>query len=199
MKIIKKAFRVWVKDLSESFYYDDIVGYGNTPGEAKSDAWANSELKYADKLYGGGDVTFLDLKAKRFKEEDIVEYESDGVIREVKRYEIERLEWMKGRDSEALKLTTENPDSLFLVYNGSYGSYWGSSRCDYTSKRYLAGKYSGEEAYKIVKGSDFARREVVELLDAAKINLEINEKIDKLSKEKERLVAEIETLKSKLL
>ena len=195
MKIIKKAYRVRVKDLSEPWYYDEIVGHGNTPGEAKSDAWANSELKYAEKLYGGGDVTFLDLKAKRAKQYDVVEFEGD----EVKRYEVERLEGMRNRDEESLKLVTENPDSLFLVYNGSYGSYWGSNRRGYTSKRYLAGKYSGEEAYKIVKGSDFARREVVELLDPAKINLEITKEVYKLQEQSDRLQEDIKKLKSNLL
>lgn len=199
MKIIKKAYQVWAKDLSEPYYYNEIVGYGNTPGEAKSDAWNNSELKYADKLYGGGDVTFLDLKVKRFKEEDIVEYETEGQIREIQRYQIEKLEWMKNRDEDSLRLVTENPDSLFLVYNGSYGTYWGSNHCGYTSKRYLAGRYSGEEAYKIVKGSSFERKETLELFDAAKINLEITEKVDKLLKEQSQLETEIEALRNKLL
>lgn len=193
--IIKKAYQVWAKDLSEPFYYNEIVGYGNTPGEAKSDAWNNSDLKYADKLYGGGDVTFLDLKVKRVKEYDVVEFEG----KEVKRYEIEKLEWMRNRDEESLKLTTENPDSLFLVYNASYGSYWGSNNCGYTSKRYMAGRYSGEEAYKIVKGSSFERKETLELFDAAKINLEVWKEINSLKDQRQKLDLDVNKLMSKLV
>jgi len=58
-------------------------------------------------------------------------------------------------------MVEENPDGYAVVRNGSYGSYWGPNRCGYSTSIFFAGLYPIEEAYDIVRGSDYSRQEIM--------------------------------------
>ena len=145
-QIIKKAWQITAKDLKEPWHYDDIVVMANTRGEARSKGL--SELIY---LCAEKDVSYLedstllytDILATRYKESDIILYED----KQIKRYQLENYLWQKERDENALQLTITNPDDLAVVYNASYGSYWGANRSGYSDSIIFAGKYSTQEAY----------------------------------------------------
>lgn len=184
--LVKKAWKISAKDLSEPWHYDDVIVLANTRGEARS-------LGLSELIYQGAekDVAYLqdsslkyvDIIATREKESDVILYED----KKIKRYLLKNYLWQKERDENALQLTITNPDDLAVVYNGSYGSYWGANRSGYSDSIIFAGKYSTQEAYDIVRGSDYGRQETVRLLDVVELNNDIDSQIATKQKEIDRL------------
>lgn len=182
---IQKAYRLTVKNLviDEPWYYDNIIVYAESPGEAKVKGICEFELgqveDYSKRNYNGEflrDITYLDVRARRIKSEDKILYEDKWRTRE----EIGRKEWEKQRDEEAKQLWKSNPDGIAVVWAGCYKSFWGANHSGYYVKLENAGKYSTKEAYEIVKGSEYSRQETVILLDIDKYNSELEKKIEKL-------------------
>lgn len=182
---IQKAFKLSVKNLviDEPWHYEDIVVYADSHGEAKVKGFSEFEYgevqDYSQKNYKGEylrDITFLDIRARRIKKLDKVLYKDRWETRE----RISQLEWQDKRDEEAKVLWENNPDGIAVVWAGCYNSYWGANHSGYWSTLEGAGKYSMEEAYKIVKGSCYSRQEKVILLDKEKYNAELKEKAEKL-------------------
>jgi hypothetical protein len=185
-QLIKKSWKISAKNLSEPWNYDDITVLADTRGEARSKGL--SELIYlcAEKSVNcleDSTLYYTDIIATRYKERDIILYEG----REIKRYQLKNYLWQKERDENALQLTITNPDALAAVYNGSYGSFWGANRSGYSDSIIFAGKYSTQEAYNIVKGSDYSRQETVRLLDIEELNKNIDSQITTKQKEIDRL------------
>jgi hypothetical protein len=193
MEIVRKGWVISAKDIDEAYVYEKIYVHATTRDKAK--ALGFKEMQYLN-IYveskekewnssGTRDVEYTDVIARRCKEEDTYLYD----CQEKTKKEIERLEWSKNRDSNAQKLSEEFPDKLAIVYNGSYGQYWGANRSGYSSSIVFAGKYSTEEAYDIVKGSCYSRQETVKLLDILQYNSDIDKEVEKLHKEIDRLIS----------
>lgn len=182
---IKKAFKLTVKDMviDEPWHYDDIIVYADSHGEAKSKGAHEFEYgkieDYSQRNYKGEpyrDIEFTDIRARRIKKKDKVLFEDKWVSKE----RLDQIKWERQRDEDAKQLWINNPDGIAVVWAGCYNSYWGSNHSGYSSKIENAGKYSTEEAYSIVKNSDYSRQEKVILLDVNKYNSELEKQIEKL-------------------
>lgn len=179
--ILSKAWKITVDDLKEPWYYDDVTVVAETRGEAKTKGLNEMFHLCAEKL-DGTDVCFTDIKARRYKLDDIIEYRGEKMTRS----RMSELLWQEGRDSKAKELIDNNPGKLFIVWAGVYNSYWGSNHSGYSSDILFAGKYTGEEAYKIVRGSSKGRDEHVRLLPDD-FNYRIDKEINQYKEKIERL------------
>jgi hypothetical protein len=185
--ILKKAWKITAKDLFEPWYYDEIIVLAETRGEARSKGL--SELIYqgatidAIHKYQDNEIKYIDVIATRDKYSDVILYEG----KELRRRDLKSYLWCKERDESARLLTISNPQDLAVVYAGCYGQYWGANHSGYSSNISFAGKYTTEEAYKIVRGSSYDRQEAVRLLDIKQFNSEIDLKISAKETEIERL------------
>lgn len=190
--MIQKAFKLTVDDLTgEYWYYDDIIVYAETHGEAKSKGlveFDGAEVEDYKAFRDRRDVKFTDIKARRIKKYDKTLYEGKLLTQE----EIKSKEWEKNRDEEARLIWENNPQGIAVVWAECYGSYWGFNKCGYSSTLENAGKYSTKEAYEIVKGNCHSRGEKVILIDKEDYNKKIEDKITELS---ERYLKELEDLK----
>ena len=181
----QKAFKLELKNMvaDEPWNYDDIIVYADSHGEAKSKGlykFEGCEVEdYSQTNYKGEfkrDYTFMDIRARRVKKLDKILYKDRWETRE----RVIQLEWQDKRDEEARLIWKQNPDGVAIVWAGCYNSYWGANHAGYRTKIEDAGKYSTEEAYKIVKDSDYSRQEKVILLDKEKYNKELEQKIKQL-------------------
>lgn len=173
---MNKAWQITVDDLSEPWYYQDIIVYAETGDKAKSIAWKENRSGICDaelSMYTR-EVRYTDLRAHRVKELDKIEWEGKQVTKE----RFKELTWMKERDEDSEKLWKENPEATAVVMKGS--SYWGHNRCGYSSTLKNAGLYSTQEAYGIVRGSDYNRQETMRLCSKEEINNYIESEIEKL-------------------
>ena len=178
---MNKAWQITVSDLSEPWYYQDIIVYAETGDKAKAIAWKEdlSNIRDAEFLYFTRGVRYTDLRAHRIKELDKVEWKGSFVSKS----RLGELKWVENRDEQAKKLAEEFPDKTAVVWNGSYSSYWGANRSGYSSTLKGAGLYTTQEAYDIVKGSCFSRKETVRLCSKEEVNKEIDSEIAKLKGE----------------
>lgn len=186
-QIIKKAWKISVKDLSEPWYFEDVVVIADNRGEARSKGLTEMRnlgaTKLVDYKYDDTEVYYTDIIAHRVKDYDTILFEG----KEMKRHAIEKHIWCRERDQKALDLTVSNPNDLAVVWAGCYGSYWGSGRSGYSDDIIFAGKYDVKEAYEIVRGSSYDRQETVRLLNVAEFNANINTEVIKLQKQIDRL------------
>lgn len=180
---VQKAYKLTVDNLllDEPWSYEAPIVYAKTAGEAKSKGVSHFYDYQVEDMFDYGryrsrDIEFTDIKARRVKRLDKTFYRDRWRTQE----ELEKLEWEDKRDYKAEQLWINNPDGIAVVYNASYGTYWGANRAGYWSKIEDAGKYSTKEAYDIVKGSSYERQETVILLDKDKYNEEVQKKINDL-------------------
>jgi len=174
-----KAYKLTANIENEPWHWSEIIVYANSAGEAKSkglNQFEGAEVFDYRAHDCQRDVKYTDLKARRIPEFDKADY--GGAM--LTKSEIREREWCEKRDLNAFNFTVSNPSDLFLVWAGVYGCYWGANRSGYTSNIELAGKYSAQEAYEIVRGSDYSRQENVVLLSVAEYNKNIDDKIKKL-------------------
>lgn len=191
----KKAWCITVPTAVDVYMSHDseVVVWAETNSKAKSKVWEKN-LNYIKDLEVYSDISeylrsvppsekravkYTDLVVRRDKEWDRVEF--DGKL--VTKQEAERLKWVKDRDEHAIKLTKENPDAMFVVSNGDYGSYWGANRSGYTKYLFKAGRYTAEEALQIVLRSGFSRQETVQIVTPEQVNSLIKQEVDKLQEE----------------
>lgn len=190
--IIKKAYKIKVEDLDEPWHFDDIIEYAETANEARY-ALMKSNIHYDMQIIEGRnymtgrndkrDVEYKDVKARRCNAYDIILYKG----KEVKRYEIGEIDWVEERDNYAYRIVADDPDAICVVRAGCYNQWWGKNHCGYTNYIERAGKYTTQEACKIVIGSDYSRQEVVQVIDESKYNNDIDLKISDLKDEIEEL------------
>lgn len=185
MEIHEKAWVVTALNLSSPWFYNDIVVWANDPSKAKALGFdkllqENAEVCYdlAEGYPSTREVVFTDVRVNRLKAEDKVNYNGVIMTRQGVKHEL----WQKERDAKALKIVEETPDAICVVFNGDYNQYWGSNHSGYSSNILFAGKYTAKEAYDIVHGSSFARKEVVRLLDVELYNKNIKKEIERLGK-----------------
>lgn len=182
-----KAYRATVDNLilEDPHHFEKPVIYAEKASEAKSKVM--KFLKgYSVKDYINGDyrdnysreIKYTDIRVKRVKSLDKVSY--GGKLLTVE--EVRQLKWVEERDAKAKKLADKYPDEIAVVWAGCYGAYWGANRAGYFSSIESAGKYTTKEAYDIVKGNDYSRQEIVELLNVEEYNKKIQEKINELEK-----------------
>lgn len=175
LEIIKKAWKC-TANINELYEIDGgVIEYANVKGNAKIASLSilgDYKLKYSDEY-----VKYIDVKANRCPECDIVLYNDKEVIRKTVNYFIKVAE----RDKELLKLLAENPNAAAYIYCGAYGSYWGPNRCGYTSKG-NAGIYSITEAISLVMGGDLSRYERVEIIPIDEEKNKLKERIKELEK-----------------
>lgn len=186
-QIIKKSWRISIKDLSEPWYFEDVYVNCETRGEARSKGLTEMFNLGAEKIkesrYDSSDIAYTDIIAHRAKDYDTILFEG----KEMKRQAIEKYTWCKERDQKALDLTVSNPNDLAVVWAGCYRGYWGANRSGYSDDIIFAGKYSTKEAYEIVKGSEYARQETVKLLNVEEFNANINTEVIELQQKIDRL------------
>lgn len=189
MEVLEKAWKISAKNLSEPWYFDDVVVIAKTRGEARSKGLSELRQLGAEKLveykYDDSDLYYIDISARRLKDHDIVQFEDI----KGRRFELKSKLWQKERDEKALQLTITNPNDLAVVRAGVYSSYWGANHSGYSSSIVFAGKYSTEEAYKIVKGSSYDRQETVHLVNIDEFNYDIDKQIAEKQKEIDRLIS----------
>ena len=149
MKVIKKAYRVWVHShIGEYPYFkiDDIdFVYAKTISEAKY----NCDL-YNAKNEDGDPAKWIDIKCKRVKEYDKVEYEGYIVNRSQAIYDIED---KKKKDERNKKLESLPENEMFYVqdarnYVGNSVLWWGINDSGYVCDIRKAHKYTKEEIIK---------------------------------------------------
>lgn len=184
--IVMKAWKIAAKDLNEPWHYDDIIVLADTRGEARSKGLsellyqcATKDVRYLE----DNEIYYTDVIATRCKDYDKILFEG----KEIRRRDLEGYLWCKERDENARLLTITHPNDLAIVYAGCYGQYWGANHSGYSSAITFAGRYSTEDAYKIVKGSSYDRRETVKLLDIKQFNAELDLQISAKETEIERL------------
>nr|DAI89626.1 MAG TPA: hypothetical protein [Caudoviricetes sp.] len=187
-QIIKKAWKISIKDLSEPWYFEEVYVNCETRGEARSKGLTEMRNLGAEKLkesrYDSSEINYTDIIAHRVKDYDIILFEGE----EMKRHAIEKHIWCKERDQKALDLTVSNPNDLAVVWAGCYGSYWGANQSGYSDDIIFAGKYKTLEAYEIVRGSDYGRQETARLLNVEEFNSNIDNEVEKLQKQIDRLI-----------
>jgi len=184
-EVIKKAWKISVKDLSEPWYFEDVYVNCETRGEARSKGLQEMLNLGAEKLYkDDGEIVYTDIIAHRSKDYDTILFEG----KEMKRHAIEKHIWCRERDQKALDLTVSNPNDLAVVWAGCYRGYWGANRSGYSDDIIFAGKYDVKEAYDIVKGSEYGRQETVRLLNIEEFNTNIDTEVEKLQKQMDRLL-----------
>jgi len=186
-EIIKKAWKISVKNLEEPWHYNDVIISAETRGQARSEGLTEMRnlgaTKLVDYKYDDTEVYYTDIIAHRAKEYDTILFEG----KEMKRHAIEKHIWCRERDQKALDLTVSNPNDLAVVWAGCYRGYWGSGRSGYSDDIIFAGKYDVKEAYEIVRGSDYGRQETVRLLNVEEFNANIDTEVEKLQKQMDRL------------
>jgi len=178
-----KAYKITADVTYEPWHWENVVVYASKASEAKYKAlpqFEGAEVRDYEMYSNKREVQYKDLNARRIPEFDKADYRGELLTKA----EIREKEWCEQRDENALAFTLSHPNSLFVVWAGVYGAYWGANRSGYTSNLELAGKYSAKDAYDIVRGSDHSRQESVILLDAEKYNKEIEDKIEKLKASK---------------
>lgn len=188
-QIISKAWKISAKDLNEPWHYNDVIVIAENRGEARSkglqemcNLGAEKQKDYLDK-YADTDLAYTDIIAHRYKDYDLILFEGE----EIKRNRLESKLWIRERDQKALQLTITNPNDLAVVWAGCYSAYWGANRSGYSDDIIFSGKYSTQEAYEIVRGSDHGRQETVKLLNVEEFNTKINTEVEKLQNQIDRL------------
>lgn len=186
-QLLEKAWHIRVKDLSEPWNYEDIYVTAENRGQARSKGLSEMLQQGAEKLktykYEDNEIKYTDIIAHRSKDYDTILFED----KKMSHRDVQQYLWCKERDDKALKFTETNPDDLFVVWNGSYGSYWGANHSGYSSSIVFAGKYTAKEAYNIVRGSSYGRKEEVRLLDKKQFNKDLDAQIEAKQKEIDRL------------
>ena len=177
---IRKAYKLTVKGIvDEPWHYDDIIVYADSHGQAKSRGIYEFDSVYVQdyKEYDNQrHIIFTDITARRIKRLDKILYNEKWITQ----YELEHIHWKSKRDEEARQIWQDNTDGIAVVFAGCYGTYWGANHSGYCSKIEDAGKYTTEEAYRIVKGSSYDRQETVILLNKEKYNNDLTNKIERL-------------------
>tara|TARA_R110002012_G_scaffold39416_1_gene109042 strand:- start:59 stop:646 length:588 start_codon:yes stop_codon:yes gene_type:complete len=192
LEITQKAYKL-TADMKDPCFYDDIIGYGSTRGEAINSElyrFQEGELDNYDP-FKSSEPQYTDIRARRHKLSDKVLFEG----KEMYRYRAEDKIWGKNRDEEAKKLMEDNPKAYAYVRAGCYGSYWGSNRCGYSNTKLHAGLYTIQEAYEIVRGSSKERDETIVITTKRAHNKSIRDEIKRRGEIHQR---DIEHLKSKL-
>lgn len=195
-EIVEKAYQCYA-DIEEAEYYFSDGGpieTGKTKGEVKNKAFI-SYFESNRMKYTGEDVQYKDIKARRVPDYDIVIYNGKNMSRKSAENNIKE----KERDENIKKLRDENPGALAVVWNGSYGTYWGDNRCGYNSSLCKAGIYSIEEAANIVIGSSIDRDEKVIIVTNNDINSSVDEEIQALEKKISYLNEQISNLNKRKL
>ena len=178
-----RAYKATVDNLilEDPYHFEKPVFYAEKASDAKSKAIRFFKDYYV-KDYINGDssreVEYTDIRVKRVKALDKIHYKGKLVTVE----EAKQLKWVEERDAKAKELADKHPNEVAVVWSGCYGAYWGANRAGYFSNIENAGKYTTKEAYEIVKGNDYSRQEVVELLNVEEYNNKIQKKINELEK-----------------
>jgi hypothetical protein len=182
MEIVEKGWNVTVGGLAEPYLYEDVFVHAENKGQARSKGF--DEMKYQNaevQMSNTGftkcrEVQFTDIRVTRSKEHDLIKCNDEVMTRQA----VGEKRWCEQRDEEAKKIMDENPYGIAVVYAGCYSFYWGPNHAGYYSNLLSAGKYSTKEAYDIVKGSDYSRRETVMLVKPDEYNKDIDSQIEAL-------------------
>lgn len=153
-KVLKKAYRVWVySHLTEVFCLDDIdVVYSASISGAK-----NQCDLYDAKNEDGDGAKWIDIKCKRVKEYDKVEYDGRIVNRSSAVCDIEEQKRQDKRKKQIMALSDED---MYYVqdarnYVGNSVLWWGLNSSGYACDIRKAQKYTKEELLKrFAKGRD---------------------------------------------
>lgn len=190
---MEKAWNVFVKNIvNEPWHYNELIVYAETRNQARSLAMNQRLFESAQlevNIYSSyhfekyRDVEYKDVCATRNKDLDKVEY--NGKI--VSKNELEKIKWCEERTAYAKSLADDFSDKTAVVYNASYGSYWGANHSGYADDIIFEGLYSTKEAYEIVKSSSYNRQETVKLYSKEDKSQVIDLKVEKLQKEIDRL------------
>jgi hypothetical protein len=145
MKIIKKAYRVWVDShIGEYpiFRKDDVEPiYAKNATEAKK----NCDMWYAKNEHGD-EATWIDIKCLRAKEYDKIEYNGEEIWRHF-------LPEIQRREKRVIALNKLPADEMYYVqdsrsYVGNSILWWGLGSSGYVTQLKDAQKYTKDEILK---------------------------------------------------
>jgi len=179
LPIAKKAYRVGTLF---GYHYDNDnteTIYALNEKEARKEYY--NKFYYHLDTYEG----YIDIRARRKKEDDIYLFEGENLS---KWSIIDKIETKQYRDEITLKLTKHAGEECY-IYSGQWHQYWRSNRSGYTSNLEEAGIYSVEEACSILRGVGLEKRLQIIIYDKKKAVNDMHEKIQNLRKdEKEELL-----------
>ena len=172
IKIIEKAYRLNTNDYREPWYIDNVF-FGETASKAKSKA---TEYLYREgyEREDGDEVSFINTRVTRDKENDRVEYKGSVLSRK----DYERKRSIDERDSDYEKLIEKNPNAYAHIIKR--GSYYCDDYNGYTEHYVFGGIYPIKNAYLHVKGCDDYGLHMVVIENNEAHNKRINDIIEKL-------------------
>jgi hypothetical protein len=136
--IIKKAWSIDTSNLDEPWYYEHYgVIYGSR-GEAKYKA-TNILIIDNAKTINNKDVDFLNVKIKRNKNFDVIDYYGEHIKR-FKLKEIERKNKIKLLPKDKYYYVQDNRS-----YVGNAVLWWAKNGCGYVTDLFKAHKYNWDE------------------------------------------------------
>ena len=175
LKIIKKAYRVWVHSQIGDYpvFSPDQVEpvYAKNASEAKG----KCEYWYGEKNEYGENARWIDIKCRRAKEYDKVDYNGQIVDREYYQYKMEQ-----EKRNKVLRALDEN-DMYYVQdarnYVGNSVLWWGLNNSGYVTDINRAHKYTKEEILK----SFLDGRETDIVWSAKHIDANIKQHVDRQS------------------
>lgn len=166
--IIEKAWILDNSNLYEPYFHNcDIVYYG-TRGQAKLKAIPDND---AGKLYDGSEITFLNIKVKRYKEEDKI-LVNGTVIKRNKLKTIERSNKIKNLDKDKFYYVQDARS-----YVGNAVLWHAIDGCGYVTDLSKADKLSYDDIQKmhlretdIVWESSYVENKIKQYVDSQYLN-----------------------------
>ncbi len=138
MKLLKKAYLVFDKkdvfELGMPWVVQEYIKV--SPDESASKAKLKAMWCF--------DCDFIDLRARRRKEDDIYLFEGREMSKHMIDYHIEHRDWKNKME----KLVQENKGAKVYIRSGQWASYWRANGAGYTNKISDVGIYDIEDAWK---------------------------------------------------
>lgn len=142
IEILKKAWRLSTKNMSEPWFYVNEIYYG-TKGQAKAQAIINNDNA---ELLTDDEFNFMTVRVLRCKEHDIIFYNGEKNYR----YNI-------GMIDRNLKIKNLPADKMYYVqdrrnYVGNSVLWWGLNSNGYTTNIDKAHKFTKQEVQQFING-----------------------------------------------
>lgn len=172
-KTIKPAWMLNPENLNGAYKFQTDGVFLGTRGEAKSYFfWINEDATLKET---GEDVRYLDIKVKRVKEEDEIEYEGK-IIRRRSIARFDRMERIRNLDKDKLYYVQDRRQ-----YVGNAVLWWGRNGNGYVCELSRAHKYSYEELQKfnprptdIIWESEHVESATKTIVDMQGLNVELS-------------------------
>ena len=135
-KILQMAWILDNSNLHEPWFHNDDIVYYGTRGQAKLQAIPDND---AGKLANGGEITFLTIKVKRYRQGDVIDFHGKSI----KRWELKGIQRQH-------KISLLRKNKFYYVQDnrsnvGNAVLWWGLNGNGYVTDLSKAHKYSYDE------------------------------------------------------